>query len=191
MNINELRLGSWICDPSRVILDGDNGHQQVTSFNKDSSGYIVHYKRGRRHSGNFLKFLKPIPITSEILEKCGFKLINEHYIISHYDVDYCFKYADFRDDYGFYIEYTDSPFPGDQSHKYFISAGTRYLHQLQNLIFALTGEELKYNYKEEKKNNYQKWMEVLSEEKQDANMSATLKKIIEKNKKENSEEEIG
>lgn len=83
-----------------------------------------------------------IELTPDVLEKFGFGLVNGYYVISHYDVDFCFRFADFRDDYGFYIEYTDSPFHSDENKKYFVSAGTKYLHQLQNLIFALTGEEL-------------------------------------------------
>ena len=72
----------------------------------------------------------PIQLTPEILEKCGFEMHNDrglwrlnNFYLHFYtlsDNEYCFKYNDFR------------------------SSSIFYLHQLQNLYFALTGEELTY-----------------------------------------------
>jgi hypothetical protein len=78
---------------------------------------------------DLLKFEgQPIPLTPEILEKCGFQRAT----IGGY-------YKDFEDitvrlfqEEGFYsLEY--------------IGTKIQYLHQLQNLYFALTSEELKVN----------------------------------------------
>lgn len=93
---------------------------------------------------------KPMPLTEEWLLKFGFKKRRELsplktpiYYISDIDIDYCFYYADFRDDYGFYVVFTDSPDPKDQNTMYPVSFGLKYIHQLQNIYFALTEEELK------------------------------------------------
>lgn len=87
--------------------------------------------------------IKPIELTEDWFVRFGFKKVNEYYHIPCLDIDYCFKYADFRDDYGFYIQYTDSPFAEDDGKYYPVSFRIKYVHQLQNLYFALVGEELK------------------------------------------------
>ena len=70
----------------------------------------------------------PIPITAEILEKAGFvphEYLNCFYLESDAD--------DFR------IWYINNEYTFDK--QYVI----KFLHQLQNLTFALTGEELEIN----------------------------------------------
>jgi len=78
--------------------------------------------------------LYPIPITEDILLKAGFEKANdnEHYFIKHYGYcltldgqDWCLKQV-INEPY--YICYLKN------------------LHQLQNLYFALTGEELTINF---------------------------------------------
>lgn len=73
---------------------------------------------------------EPIELTEEILLKCGFKISTdkEHFFINHYGFclvydgkDYCLKMR------------IDEPY---------VVCYSRYLHQLQNLYFALCNEEL-------------------------------------------------
>lgn len=103
---NELRIGNWV--------------EKFTDW-EDSLGYspilpeeflAIHTKPER---------VNPIPLTEEILLKCGFE-----------------KYGDFWYVLGnIKIEVT--------TRGYFRFSGyvrIYHLHQLQNLIFALTGEEL-------------------------------------------------
>jgi hypothetical protein len=96
-----------------------------------------------------LKDFEPIPLTEEWLFKLGFKvkdkkshLNTDIYYIPTFEIDYCLFYADFRLDYGVYVEYTDSPFSEDDEKLYPITFGIKYVHQLQNLLYSLTGEEL-------------------------------------------------
>jgi hypothetical protein len=97
--------------------------------------------------------LYPIPLTEEWFKRLGFhkrrgrklgisNIGTPIYAISDIDVDYCFYYADFRDDYGFNVCFTDSPDPKDKNQLYPVSFGIKYVHQLQNLYYSLTGEEL-------------------------------------------------
>lgn len=72
--------------------------------------------------------IKPIPLTSEILEKCGFK--------KDKDGIYLFLNVLYWLDIG-YLQIANQ-------YMAILNAPCQYLHQLQNLIFALTGKELEY-----------------------------------------------
>ena len=116
INANELRIGNWI---NYLDINGVNPAQiEIDDF--------INLKEDGEKDFPFT----PIPLTPEILEKCGFVMHKtsqlwrkdnfylHHYLVS--DNEYCFKYSDFT------------------------SSSIQYLHQLQNLYFALCGEELNY-----------------------------------------------
>ena len=73
----------------------------------------------------FNKYYRPIPLTPEILEKCGFR----NYDLIKWDTDAMLIIKN-GDGY-LYL--------ANQRH-----VNIFYLHQLQNLYFALTGEELTF-----------------------------------------------
>lgn len=79
------------------------------------------------HDGNYLGY-EPIPLTEEWLLKFGFKEVS------------CDKF--FKDDFAVYFGWYEqiSIYNDDQFLRNLI-----YIHQLQNLYFALTGEELTIN----------------------------------------------
>ena len=88
---------------------------------------------------------EPIPLTPEILEKCGFvksksdKDDNEdHYVYGNQVANNFSLYFD-TDHWEIAQEWNDS-----RVYFYFWNH-INHLHQLQNLYFALTGEELKIN----------------------------------------------
>ena len=131
INANELRIGNWFQQ------DASNNNAISRFFTVDEikrygvrSTYI-RQDTNQPHTSLFsLDSIHPIPLTPEILEKCGFVMHKtsqlwrkdnfylHHYLVS--DNEYCFKYSDFT------------------------SSSIQYLHQLQNLYFALCGEELNY-----------------------------------------------
>jgi hypothetical protein len=132
MTANELRIGNY------VYFHGD-----VEEINMvDGFGVI-----GREEQPSYsIDEFEPIPLTEEwILKFEGFFKDGEHLSIGRYDYKYCFKYRDWADNWAFYIEYTDSPNSNDDGVKYPIAFDIKYVHQLQNLYFALTGEELIFN----------------------------------------------
>ena len=142
MKPEELRIGNWVMD----VSNPDNPFEKQWTFTDYHHAYDA-------LDGNVSDFYRlgfePIPITKEWLERFGFKEEDksepEHgnfWTKWIYDYAYSFAYAAFRDDWGIYIEYTDSPFPPDHGKKYFIDCGYKHIHQLQNLYYALTGEEL-------------------------------------------------
>jgi len=116
MNANEFRIGNWYSQFGNL--------HQVTWDTIKALGDAPETQL----------WCKPIPLSPEILEKCGFE--NQRYeeweafaykdtaICASWDgVEWVFKYG----------------YDSDLS-----IASCEFLHQLQNLIYALTGEELTY-----------------------------------------------
>lgn len=82
----------------------------------------------------FPDLYKPIPLTAEILEKCWFT--KEEGFEKEYSLD-AMKgklWINWSKEMGIYLGYRDLRFHPDYD--------IDYLHQLQNVYFALTGEEL-------------------------------------------------
>jgi hypothetical protein len=124
---NELRIGNWIQGPDGVNRLVENIHQY--SFNESLVGDDV-------IEGCLLSCFSGIPLTPEILEKCGFGLRPNRISIwgngrvllwlGHTGAIAYLKKED--TDGGIYIP-----------------SSVMNLHQLQNLFYALTGEELPVN----------------------------------------------
>jgi hypothetical protein len=148
MLANELRVYNYIY---KKIHKKDTPLEVVEVLSIDSSFDVLDVKNidGYITEQCPLKDFEPILLTEEWLLKFGFKvkdrksnLNTDIFYIPTFEIDYCLFYADFRLDYGLYVEYTDSPFPEDDEKLYPITFGIKYVHQLQNLIYSLTGEEL-------------------------------------------------
>jgi len=110
---NELRIGNW------VEIDQYGNTRNIIRIN---SGSDIDQVVKLRPS--------PIPLTPEILEKCGFDKEGDTYKIVTKNLDYCFK-----------ISFTGS---GYFSQNAIAKQPTLYLHQLQNLYWCLCGEELTF-----------------------------------------------
>jgi hypothetical protein len=126
---NELRIGNW------VILN-DNDFKDSGAYCIDSIDISVAKEEPKRFS--------PIPITHDILEKAGFAILenagnwnNPEYTIYSSKVSY-FKIGLLDGDFKYYVS------TGDDFYSYY-SPKITYLHQLENLYFALTGTELTIN----------------------------------------------
>lgn len=116
---NELRIGNWVEDCS-------TGRMGVVSLISKEE-VVLDLKKSRV----WLDFedLKPIPITEEIILKCGFTIYDPKYkYFSHKDVPGILQLFDGV------IEYSI-----DSNEVCWVNG----LHQLQNLYHALTGQELK------------------------------------------------
>lgn len=125
---NELRIGNW-------VFDEDNAYAKIEAVRSnrfvnwngvdDESTNISLPSDNAMYGGN----INPVPLTPEILEKCGFVKINGNAweyngsaLCCYWDgVEFCFKC-------------------GIDANLCF--AATQYVHQLQNLIFFCTGTEL-------------------------------------------------
>jgi hypothetical protein len=123
---NEIRVGNWL---GSSLLKKTTYHQVDTHFlrqlvfnSRDEDIPILPF------------FWEPIPLTPKILKKAGFEPMN-------------------YGDGGFFYEITHGDFTFTQGDKngfceVFLNdtnLRVQYVHQLQNLYFALTGEELTIN----------------------------------------------
>jgi hypothetical protein len=136
MKANDLRIGNYVAQTDGKI--------------HEICGLSIH-----KFEINEIEFF-PINLSADWFLDFGFSVKSEKsrcdtpiYFLSGMDIDYCFYWADFRQDYGFYIEYTDSPFTEDNGKLYPVSFEIEFVHQLQNLIYTLTGWDLKINKKNE------------------------------------------
>ena len=132
MKANEIRVGNWIKDPRPF-------NQETKKFFKmTENGYFKATARDIQFAEEF----EPIPLTEGILLKCGFKKSRN---IGCYDTD---KDAFFfeSDKISLTIDFILS-----SSNHYYRSNPVdgaiplKYLHQLQNLVFSVTGQELEIN----------------------------------------------
>jgi hypothetical protein len=89
------------------------------------------------------KYLRPIPLTPELLERCGFEnyeVLEDEPIDLKLYLPSALLYANLswiREDQSVML------IDGDASR---VGRPIKYLHQLQNLYFALTGEELQITF---------------------------------------------
>ena len=122
MRENELRIGNFIAD-----YEDKPYHFQIESIENNHGDYWVTYRNGSVNCT--VDSLEPIPLTEEWVLKFGFKDLG---------------YGEFEK--GRYMldkEYTDKGFwEFCILGKALPDMEVQYVHQLQNLIFALTGEEL-------------------------------------------------
>lgn len=123
MNTTELKIGNWVYNSTT------KNNMQVYPMMLPQL-YSIEKEHGSLKDSN----IKPIPLTEEILLKCGFE--KEGYL-----------------EYIYFGEITNYILDGDTAGTYqvgvnqgccttFFSWGIKYLHQLQNLFYCLCGFEL-------------------------------------------------
>jgi hypothetical protein len=124
---NELKIGNWVMAPMRLTTES----YETKDFNTLIPYRIVFISENYGHAELF----QPIPISPEILEKAGFNLrvIEESVFKEKYYANRAFWFdkEPFIEGYQFSI----------RGHSYF-NCFIKYVHQIQDLYFALTGEEL-------------------------------------------------
>lgn len=119
LNANELRLGNWVSETN------SKGKTFYVQINIDFLETLVVEP----------DVFDPVPLTPEILEKCGFK--------PHDKFDYFKNYLALGHKGS--SNYVVAEFDRIDGQGHLLRRGISYLHQLQNLYFALTGQELPIN----------------------------------------------
>jgi hypothetical protein len=125
MGANELRLNNLIQDTNTNILIVNGLHE-----NKIYSIYPFGVDAKFEQTTDANK-IEPIPLTEESIIKLGFKYYADaQYILEINDIEF-----NWDKETGIYIFNGDSEFCFELEH-------IEYVHQLQNLFFALTNTEL-------------------------------------------------
>jgi hypothetical protein len=118
IDAGELRIGNWIFEEGQ----DDNKPFQIFS--------IYHEVKNNKVNGLPICLMRPIPLTEDILLKCGF----ECYEFDNGEPNqYRFKNRLIVIRKGNFVDYG-------------CDVIITSLHQLQNLYFALTGQELQINF---------------------------------------------
>lgn len=140
---NELRIGNWVYETSQFnpqVFTADDFWQIAGINNIDKTAY------DQKDNITQFDYLYPIPITPEILEKSGLEIQKGY---RAWGKDYDITWLDIsvpdplilvleKDEIKLIVKTDDSPMMVEMEEAQKI----KYLHQLQNLYFALTGEEL-------------------------------------------------
>lgn len=119
---NELRVGNWIADHEA------GGYFQIEEIRKVGNQYNVSYREGSIKCA--VDVLDPIPLTEEWLVKLGFKKHLDTIWVHWSKESGLFQISTRlpQGSYGLWVNGTIGCF--------------QYVHQLQNLYFALRGQEL-------------------------------------------------
>jgi hypothetical protein len=149
MRVNELRIGNWVKIKDEIFEDGwETGYDiyktnefQITGFNDGSSmkgcKVICFYEIPNKMLGGFIHSgcrdldIDPIQLTEEWLFKFGFewKGLGGKFLTIFTPCGKALVYI--GDNFFIFSNVT-------------IETPIKYVHQLQNLYFALTGEELTF-----------------------------------------------
>jgi hypothetical protein len=120
MKANELRIGSWVKHPAAVW----SHRTEVQGYGYVEFQWEEHDWAGIAECTINLEDVKPIPLTEEWLLKFGF------------------EYSDLNGDSGLWKIPPFQIYGKYNQFLYDYRLDVNYVHQLQNLYFALTGEEL-------------------------------------------------
>lgn len=135
MKPQELRIGNLVDLGKRIGKVIDIGHNSCTVVDlEETQDTLESYER-----------TKGIVLTDKWFVKWGFFKDGEYWSRSVVDYNYCFRYRDWAKNWAFYQEYTDSSDTKDDGVKYVISFNIEFVHQLQNLWFALLHKEIEEN----------------------------------------------
>lgn len=133
IDAKELRLGNYLCIngvPQRILAFTPNESETTIVGTAYFKIVFAHYKHGDPYETYSDEEVEPVQLTSEWLLKFGF--------IKKYNYEYHFSKSPFS--------VILNPLKHDfLFNNFVVSTEIKYLHQLQNLYFALTGTELKSN----------------------------------------------
>lgn len=128
INIKQLRLGNYVMyEQTTHVVTGLQGGMVWSRWINGTEPYICSPEA-----------LDPIPLTEEVLLKCGLTQKGSLFGIGFLDTIYWYNI----ENQILYIEYTDSPFSEDEGVRYPVSSPIKHLHVLMNIIYDLTGREL-------------------------------------------------
>lgn len=135
MKATEIRIGNYIAS-GKIFKDTSIIGKVLEIGNQESVFEQIYIETSESFEWLFKDEYCGIPLSKEILEKCGFRY--EDFIISGYiDGNHCiYEYT--NNEWGFNIFCMK-----DEKNGYPLTVTIKYLHELQNLYFSLHKKELK------------------------------------------------
>lgn len=148
LDYRELMIGNYVKINNPKHRPNDNGRLAITlEVRQDSvSLQLINDEYGINSFGQLLEFIEGVPLTEEILIKCGYEIIsvienNKTYeiLVEEVDIDYG------GNDY-FELKVIESVTGNKEimiQHNYYDRVKIiKYIHELQNLYFILTKQNL-------------------------------------------------
>ena len=142
----ELRIGNYV-QFYRKIEDQDLSQASICSIFETDGDYYVKFEDG--FCVNTERGIKPISLSEELILKCGFTIHDN----TQSDKEYIKKYSSGRTVLNYNLVITKSCYKDSGEYRIVVVGrvsdceicNIKYLHQLQNIYFALTGKELMVN----------------------------------------------
>lgn len=129
MKADDLRIGNWVNDIKK-------GYVSIDGIEPNWDEVWLNYCHGSGIYKKRIIEIEPIPLTEELLLKCGFSKVG-----SNYEKDWLLLHTHLERQTFDFLLY-------ESSSRKLKATPILHLHQLQNLYFALTGEELEINLEE-------------------------------------------
>lgn len=142
MEADDLRIGNWVKDIKK-------GYVSIHGIEPNWDEVWLNYCHGSGIYKKRIIDIEPIPLTEELLLKCGFDVRRYDYnpgdgqTAELVRLTPCGYYQSFRMSKGNNWEYWTYYHCGGDEQVNIVDIEIKSLHQLQNLYFALTGKELK------------------------------------------------
>ena len=134
INANELRIGNMVC---LIALDQKI---KIESISKVNEGGLFTWIYNSEEYEDSLSAIEPIPLTPDILEKCGF--VKDNNDLEFHDPDFCSWHQREFPVVGMLTTSSKGNYLFDEETD---TLRIQYLHQLQNLYYSLTNSELQIN----------------------------------------------
>lgn len=142
INAQDLRIGNWVKDRGEKLIRIDFFEHLEKNYScKFGMNNDIVDEFGPLHPfTEYTEYAIPIPLTEEILLKCGFEKRKENNFYIDEEKYHTISILKVNNQY----------MPSIKSNHHevgqmFSLYGIQYLHQLQNLYFALTNKELEVN----------------------------------------------
>lgn len=143
INANELRVGNWvwaIIEKEQVLTN--RVHEKVAGIINNGDIDIIIKNQDAVNCVFDPKLIEPIELTDIIILKSGFRREDFEVIQCYYKLERGFQLVLFKKEEAFLLMLAkeSNDFNYDESS---VLIPVTYVHQLQNLYFALTGVEIK------------------------------------------------
>lgn len=125
----ELRIGNWV-SIERETFDGEHELKYVRVYSIPDHDTVRITEDMKVFLEVPIELVQGIVITHEILDACGFKRNASYWEVPDAFFEILWQWIDEEDTYTITIDQT------------IFTSHFRYVHQLQNIIFALTGDEI-------------------------------------------------